>query len=61
MFEPDAESMPAEQLAGLQADRLRGLIDRLLAADGVQAARLREAGRRPAAPTSRWRTCRACR
>ena len=44
MFEPDAESMPPEQLAGLQEDRLRGLIDRLLAADGVQAARLREAG-----------------
>jgi hypothetical protein len=36
MFEPDAESMPAEQLAGLQQSRLRGLIGRLLAADGVQ-------------------------
>jgi phenylacetate-coenzyme A ligase PaaK-like adenylate-forming protein len=44
MFEPDAESMPAEQLAGLQQHRLRGLVDRLLAADGVQAGRLREAG-----------------
>ncbi|HEX3925127.1 MAG TPA: phenylacetate--CoA ligase [Streptosporangiaceae bacterium] len=44
MFEPDAESMPAEQLADLQQLRLRGLIDRLLAADGVQAGRLREAG-----------------
>ena len=44
MFEPDAESMPAEQLADLQQHRLRGLIDRLLAADGVQAGRLREAG-----------------
>src|SRR3984893_324060 len=44
MFEPDAESMPPEQLADLQQDRLRGLIDRLLAAGGVQAARLRDAG-----------------
>jgi phenylacetate-coenzyme A ligase PaaK-like adenylate-forming protein len=44
MFEPDAESMPPEQLAGLQQERLRGLIDRLLAADGVQAERLRKAG-----------------
>src|ERR1700685_1938808 len=44
MFEPDAESMPAEQLAGLQQSRLRGLIGRLLAADGVQAGRLRDAG-----------------
>ena len=32
MFEPEAESMPAEQRAGLQQERLRGLIDRLLAA-----------------------------
>jgi phenylacetate-coenzyme A ligase PaaK-like adenylate-forming protein len=44
MFEPDAEAMAPEQLADLQQDRLRGLIDRLLAADGVQAARLRDAG-----------------
>jgi phenylacetate-coenzyme A ligase PaaK-like adenylate-forming protein len=44
MFEPDAESMPAEQLAGLQEERLRVLVDRLLAADGVQAERLRSAG-----------------
>jgi phenylacetate-CoA ligase len=44
MFEPDAESMPPEQLAGLQQERLRGTIDRLLAASGVQAARLAEAG-----------------
>jgi hypothetical protein len=42
MFEPDAESMPAEQLAEVQQCRLRGLIDRLLAS--------------AAAPTSRWRT-----
>jgi phenylacetate-coenzyme A ligase PaaK-like adenylate-forming protein len=44
MFEPGAESMPREQLADLQAERLRGLIDRLLAVGGVQAGRLREAG-----------------
>jgi phenylacetate-CoA ligase len=44
MFEPDAESMPPEQLADLQQRRLRGLIDRLLGAGGVQATRLREAG-----------------
>ncbi len=44
MFEPDAESMPRERLAALQQDRLRGLVDRLLAADGIQAGRLKEAG-----------------
>lgn len=44
MFEPDAEAMPAEQLAGLQLDRLRALIDGLLAARGLQGARLSEAG-----------------
>src|SRR5450755_2411180 len=44
IFEPDAESIPAEALAALQAGRLRSLIDRLLAADGVQGSRLREAG-----------------
>jgi phenylacetate-coenzyme A ligase PaaK-like adenylate-forming protein len=44
MFEPEAESMPAEQLAGLQTDRLRDLVDRLIAADGLQGARLRDAG-----------------
>jgi phenylacetate-coenzyme A ligase PaaK-like adenylate-forming protein len=44
MFEPGAESMPPQQLAELQQDRLRGLIGRLLAAGGVQAGRLREAG-----------------
>src|SRR6266702_546523 len=44
MFEPEAESMPAEQRAGLQQERLRGLIDRLLAAKGVQAERLSQAG-----------------
>jgi phenylacetate-coenzyme A ligase PaaK-like adenylate-forming protein len=44
MFEPEAESMPAEQLAELQEYRLRGLVDRLLAADGVLGGRLRMAG-----------------
>jgi phenylacetate-coenzyme A ligase PaaK-like adenylate-forming protein len=44
MFEPEAEALPAEELSALQARRLRGLIDRLLAADGLQAARLRDAG-----------------
>jgi phenylacetate-coenzyme A ligase PaaK-like adenylate-forming protein len=44
MFEPEAEAMPAAQRAVLQHERLRGLADRLLAADGLQAARLRAAG-----------------
>jgi phenylacetate-coenzyme A ligase PaaK-like adenylate-forming protein len=44
MFEPDAESMPAEALAGLQTERLRELVDRLVAAGGLQGARLKDAG-----------------
>ena len=44
MFEPAAESMPAEQLAGLQTERLRQMIDRLIAAGGLQGARLEDAG-----------------
>jgi phenylacetate-coenzyme A ligase PaaK-like adenylate-forming protein len=44
MFEPDAESMPTEPLAGLQLERLRALIDRLIAVGGVQGDRLKEAG-----------------
>jgi phenylacetate-coenzyme A ligase PaaK-like adenylate-forming protein len=44
MFEPDAESMPAEQLTALQLDRLRALIDRLLGVNGLQGSRLRKAG-----------------
>src|SRR5580658_1102871 len=44
MFEAGAESMPPEQRAVLQAGRLRALIDRLIAAQGVQARRLAEAG-----------------
>jgi phenylacetate-coenzyme A ligase PaaK-like adenylate-forming protein len=44
MFEPAAESMPAETLAGLQLDRLRAMVDRLIAAGGRQGVRLKEAG-----------------
>jgi phenylacetate-coenzyme A ligase PaaK-like adenylate-forming protein len=44
MFEPEAESRPAEVRAILQQDRLRALIGTLLAAGGLQAARLKEAG-----------------
>ncbi|MGH3660621.1 MAG: phenylacetate--CoA ligase family protein [Micromonosporaceae bacterium] len=39
-----AESMSTDERAGLQTDRLRTMIDRLLAADGLQARRLRDAG-----------------
>ncbi len=44
MFEPAAESMPAEQLAGLQLERLRALIDRLISVGGLQGTRLKAAG-----------------
>jgi phenylacetate-coenzyme A ligase PaaK-like adenylate-forming protein len=44
MFEPEAESMPPGQLAELQERRLRGLIGRLLALEGLQGKRLTEAG-----------------
>jgi phenylacetate-coenzyme A ligase PaaK-like adenylate-forming protein len=44
MFEPGAETMPADQRAALQEDRLRALIDRLLAAGGLQGGRLADAG-----------------
>jgi phenylacetate-coenzyme A ligase PaaK-like adenylate-forming protein len=45
MFEPDAEALPAERLAGLQHERLQRLADLLLAVPGgLQGARLREAG-----------------
>jgi len=44
MFEPSAEAMPAEELAALQEMRLRTLAGRLLASDGVQGQRLRDAG-----------------
>ncbi len=44
MFEPEAESLSAEQMAGLQTERLRELIDRLLAVGGLQGTRLKDAG-----------------
>jgi phenylacetate-coenzyme A ligase PaaK-like adenylate-forming protein len=44
MFEPEAESLSAEQLAGLQTGRLRDLVDRLLTIGGLQGNRLKEAG-----------------
>jgi phenylacetate-CoA ligase len=44
IFEPAAESMPQDMRAGLQQDRLRALVDVLLAAGGVQAGRLKDAG-----------------
>jgi phenylacetate-CoA ligase len=44
IFEPDAESMPADLRAVVQQDRLRALIDVLLAAGGLQAGRLKDAG-----------------
>lgn len=44
MYDARAEAMPADERAGLQERRLRALIDRLLAADGVQGRRLRAAG-----------------
>src|SRR5215469_4685959 len=44
VFEPQAETLPAPELARLQDERLRALVDRLLTADGLQAGRLRAAG-----------------
>jgi phenylacetate-coenzyme A ligase PaaK-like adenylate-forming protein len=44
MFEPGLEAMPAEALAGLQLDRLRTLVDKLIILGGVQGRRLKEAG-----------------
>jgi phenylacetate-coenzyme A ligase PaaK-like adenylate-forming protein len=44
MFEPESEAQPQEQLAELQEQRLRGLLDTLLAAGGLQAGRLKESG-----------------
>lgn len=44
MFDPKAEAMSLDERAALQRHRLWGLVDRLLAADGVQGRRLKEAG-----------------
>jgi phenylacetate-CoA ligase len=44
MYEPEAEAMPADERAALQAGLLRRLIDRLLDVDGEQGRRLRAAG-----------------
>ncbi|MFB4301652.1 phenylacetate--CoA ligase family protein [Actinomadura sp. NTSP31] len=44
MFDPHAEAMPTDERAALQRHRLWGLVDRLIAADGVQGRRLKEAG-----------------
>ena len=44
MFDPGAESMPEDERAGLQQRRLADMIDRLLAAGGLQGSRIAEAG-----------------
>jgi phenylacetate-coenzyme A ligase PaaK-like adenylate-forming protein len=44
MFEPAAESMSRDERAALQAERLSALVDTLIAAGGMQARRLAEAG-----------------
>jgi phenylacetate-coenzyme A ligase PaaK-like adenylate-forming protein len=44
MFDPDAESMPLELRKAVQAERLSRLVDRLIAAGGLQAGRLAAAG-----------------
>ena len=44
MFEPVAEGMSVDERGVLQRERLRELVARLLAHDGVQGRRLRDAG-----------------
>jgi phenylacetate-CoA ligase len=44
VFEPAAEAMSTDERAALQLGQLRGLVDRLLAKDGVQGKRLQDAG-----------------
>ncbi|WP_433473478.1 phenylacetate--CoA ligase family protein [Spirillospora sp. CA-142024] len=44
MFDPKAEAMSLDERAALQRHRLWGLVDRLLAANGVQGRRLKDAG-----------------
>jgi phenylacetate-CoA ligase len=49
MFDPTAEAMSRDERAALQQARLRALVDRLLAVDGLQGRRLAEAGVRSGA------------
>lgn len=44
LVEPDAEGVSPDQRQEVQQRRLRQLVDRLLAADGLQGARLRDSG-----------------
>ncbi|MFG2003336.1 phenylacetate--CoA ligase family protein [Spirillospora sp. NPDC048911] len=44
MFDPKAEAMSLDERAALQRHRLWGLVDRLIAAGGVQGNRLKDAG-----------------
>jgi phenylacetate-CoA ligase len=44
MFDPQAEAMATDERAALQRDRLRSLLDRLIAGGGRPAERLRAAG-----------------
>jgi phenylacetate-coenzyme A ligase PaaK-like adenylate-forming protein len=44
MYDARAEAMSADERFALQEQRLRALVDRLLATGGVQGARLRERG-----------------
>jgi phenylacetate-CoA ligase len=44
VFEPAAEAMSTDERAALQLGALRGLVDRLLAKDGMQGQRLNDAG-----------------
>ena len=44
MFDPVAEAMSTDERAALQQERLLELVDRLIAADGVQGRRLLDAG-----------------
>jgi hypothetical protein len=44
MYDARAEAMSVDERHAVQGHRLRDLVDRLLAADGVQGKRLRAAG-----------------
>ncbi len=52
LVEPDAEGTDPARRRELQEQRLRGLVDRLLAAGGLQARRLVDAGVRAGADVS---------